>query len=232
MKKTIIAGGLAAASLAVLVGAAAPAPQTPAQAPAAATTQAAPAARHAGIQARQAQPVSQAEFVQARVSRLTALDANHDGTVTAEELRAGAQARRARHATQRFDRLDADKSGQISRAEFDAARPEHGDRAGHRGPRGGEHRGQRMGRRGGGEGRGHGPAERVAHHGPIVIADVQTKLTEGFARLDTDHDGVLSPAERQAGRAVMRERFQERRVQRQNRAPAVTSASPSAPASE
>ncbi len=225
MKKTIIAGGLAAASLAVLVGAAAPAPQTAAPTQAA-TARAAPAARHARMEARRTAPVTQAEFVQARVSRLTALDANHDGTVTAEELRAGAQARRAQHAAQRFERLDADKNGQISRAEFDAARPERG--AG-RGP-GGEHRGPRMAHRRGGER--HGPGQRMAQHGPIIIADVQTKLTEDFARLDTDHDGVLSPAERQAGRAVMRERFQERRMNRQNRAPAAVSASPSAPASE
>ncbi len=227
MKTTIIAGGLVAASIAALIGGAAVAQQ----APVAATAQTAPAARHARMEARRAQPVTQAQFVQARVSRLTALDANHDGTVSAEELRAGAQARRAEQATRRFDRLDADKNGQISRAEFDAARPEHGARHGPRGEmRGGEHGGRRMAHHRGGEG--HGPAERVAQRGPIVIADVQTKLTEGFARLDADHDGVLSPAERQAGRAVMRQRFQERRMNRQNRAPAATSASPSAPASE
>jgi hypothetical protein len=46
-------------------------------------------------------------------------------------MRAGAQARRAERASTRFDRLDADKNGQISRAEFDAARPD--ERAAHRG---------------------------------------------------------------------------------------------------
>jgi hypothetical protein len=217
MKKTIIAGGLAAASMAAPIAGVAVAQQTPAPT---ASARSAPAARHV-------QPVSQADFVQARISRLTALDTNHDGTVTTEELRAAAQARRAEQASRRFDRLDADKNGQISRAEFDAARPE---RAAHRGARGGEQRGQRMAHRRGGEG--HGPAQRVAHHGPIVIAEVQAKLNENFARLDADHDGVLSPAERQAGRAVMRQRAQERRVNRQNRAPAATSASPSASASE
>jgi hypothetical protein len=229
MKKTIIAGGLAAASLAVLIGGAAPAPAQ--QTPAATAAQTAPAARHARMEARRAQPVTQAEFIQARVSRLTALDTNHDGSVTPEEIRAAGQSRRAERASTRFEALDADKNGQISRAEFDAARP---DRAAHRGQRGGEHRGQRMGRHAGGRhgGEGRGLGQRVSQHGPIVIADVQTKLTEGFARLDTDHDGVLSPTERQAGRAVMRERFEARRVNRQNRAPAATSASPSAPASE
>lgn len=219
MKKTIIAGGLAAASMAVLIGGAA-----------LAQTTAAAAAHHTGPEARRAQPLSQAEFVQARVSRLTALDGNHDGTVTVEEMRAGAQARRAEQASMRFDRLDADKNGQISRAEFDAARSEHSDRAGHRGPRGGEHRGQRMAHRGGRE-EGHGPAQRVARHGPVVISEVQTKLTARFARLDADRDGVLSAAERQAGRADWRARVQERRGERQSRTP-TTSASPSAPASE
>lgn len=224
MQKTIIAGALAAASIAALIGGAAVAQQAPVAATTAAQT--APAARQARAEARRTEPVSQARFVQARVNRLTALDMNHDGTVTAEEMRAGAQARRAEHATQRFDRLDADKNDQISRAEFDAARP---DRAGHRGPRDGRRRGAPLAHRLGGEGR--GPAQRGAH-GPTVIADVQTKLTERFARLDADHDGVLSPAERQAGRAVMRQRFQDRRANRQNHAPAATSASPSAPASE
>jgi len=221
MKKTIIAGGLAVASMAVLIGGAA-----------LAQTTAAPAPHHTRPEARRAQPVSQAEFVQARVSRLTARDGNHDGTVTVEEMRAGAQARRAEQTSVRFDSLDADRNGQISRAEFDAARTEHGDRAGHRGPRRGEHRGARMGRHGGRGGEGHGPAQRVAQRDPVVIADVQAKLTARFARLDADHDGVLSPAERQAGRAATRERFQERRANHQNRARAATSASPSAPASE
>jgi hypothetical protein len=218
MKKSIIAGGLAAASIAALIGGAAMAQQSPT-----ATAHTAPTPRHDRMEARRAQPVTQAQFVQARVSRLTALDANHDGTVTAEEWRAGAQARRGEQATRRFDRLDADKNGQISRAEFDAARPE---RAAHRGPRGDDRMAHRRG------GQGHGRAQHMARHDPLVIADVQTKLTEGFARLDTDHDGVLSPTERQVGRAAMRQRFQERRVNRQNRAPAATSASPSASASE
>jgi Ca2+-binding EF-hand superfamily protein len=235
MKKTIIAGGLIAASMAALIGGVAVAQQAPAVS--ASTAQTAPAPRQARAEARRARPVSQAEFVQTRVSRLTALDANHDGTVTAEEMRAGARARRAEHVTSRFDRLDVDKNDQISRAEFDAARTEHGDRAGHRRPWGGDHRGQRMAHRGGRHGgEGHGPGQRVAQRGPLVIADVQTKLNEGFVRLDANHDGVLSPEERQAGRTAMRERFHERRAERMadrhNRAPAATSTSPSAPASE
>lgn len=173
-----------------------------------------------------AQPVSQADFVQRRVERLRAADADRDGTVTAEEMRAAGQAKRAERRTAMFDRLDANKDGAISRAEFEAPRAdgqragrgERGPRAEHagRGHRGGMHRGgQRMGRNG--EGR-----------FPIVIAEAEQKATEAFARLDANRDGTLTGEERRAGmqarRAEMREKRQEQRV-----APA---ASPSTPASE
>lgn len=173
-----------------------------------------------------AQPVSQADFVQRRVERLRAADADRDGTVTAEEMRAAGQAKRAERRTAMFDRLDANKDGAISRAEFEAPRADgqragRGQRAEHagRGHRGGMHRGaQRMGRNG--EGR-----------FPVVIAEAERKATEAFARLDANRDGTLTGEERRAGmqarRAEMREKRQERREQRV--APA---ASPSTPASE
>lgn len=215
MKKTIIAGGLAAVSLAALIGGAALAQQAPDARP-----------------ARGAAPVNQDEFVQARVSRLTALDTNRDGTVSADEMRVGVEARHAERASQRFERLDADKNGQISRAEFDAPRAPHGARAGLRGPRDGERHGQRMGA----DGERGGTARGVARHGPVVIADVQTKLTENFARRDTNHDGVLSPDERRAGRLALRNDRRQHRAERMGRsgprAPAPNSTSPSAPASE
>ncbi|MNK55313.1 EF hand [compost metagenome] len=164
-----------------------------------------------------AQPVSQADFVQRRVERLRAADADRDGTVTAEEMRAAGQAKRAERRAAMFERLDANKDGAISRAEFEAPRAD-GQRAG-RGHRGGMQRGvQRMGRNG--EGR-----------FPIVIAEAEQKATEAFTRLDANRDGTLTGEERRAGmqarRAEMREKRQERREQRV--APA---ASPSTPASE
>ena len=210
MKKTIITAGLAAVSLAALIGGAALAQQTQ------------PALRHA-------QPVTQAEFVQARVSRLTALDTNHDGAVSTDERRARAETRRAERISKRFERLDVDKDGQVSRAEFYAARAPNGeraiDRANHRGPLGGQRHGQRMARHSARP----GDAQPIARHGPVVIADVQSRLTEGFIRRDTNHDGVLSREERQAERTAMRERGGEHRARQPQ---AATSASPSAPASE
>lgn len=156
--------------------------------------------------AAMAQPVTQADFVAHRVARLRAADANNDGTVTAEEMRAAGQARRAERRAAMFERLDANKDGSISRAEFDAPRAD-GQRAGRgehagRGHRGGMHRGaERMGRRG--EGR-----------FPIVIAEAEQRAAEAFTRLDADRDGRLTVEERRAA-------MQARRA-----------ASPSTPASE
>jgi Ca2+-binding EF-hand superfamily protein len=180
--------------------------------------------------AAMAQPVTQADFVQRRVERLRAADANHDGTVTAEEMRAAGQAKRAERRAAAFDRLDANKDGSISRAEFEAPRADgqraargergqRGPRAGHVGPghRGGMHGGtQRMGRSG--EGR-----------APIIIAEAERKATEAFTRLDANRDGTLTVEERRAGMQARRAEMREKRQERRQAAPA---ASPSTPASE
>ena len=192
MKKTLLIGGLAALTLAA--GGVAVAQQAP---------------RHV---ARATEPVTQADFVARHVDRLAAADANSDGAVSAEELGAARQARRAEHAGAAFDRLDADKDGSISRAEFEA-RPQRA----HRGPRAG-HQSTRPAR-----------ASR-AERGPVAIADVRAKAEQSFARLDADHDGTLTAAEQQAGRQAMREHRRERMSSR--RAARATEQSPQTPASE
>src|SRR5690606_29815032 len=78
MRKTILLGGLAALSLTVAGGVAV----------AQQTAQQQPAPRHARGDADGDGRISRAEFVEQRVARLTAADANRDGTVTAEERRA------------------------------------------------------------------------------------------------------------------------------------------------
>lgn len=193
MKKTLLIGGLAVLTLAA--GGAAVAQQAP---------------RHAQ---RVAQPVTQADFVARRVDRLAAADANRDGAVSAEELGAAHQARRAESRTAAFDRLDADRDGSISRAEFEA-RPQ---RAAHRGPRAG-HQGPRPAR-----------ADR-AERGPVAIADVRAKAEQSFARLDADHDGTLTVVEQQASRQAMREHRRARMSSR--RGARATEQSPQTPASE
>lgn len=242
MRKRLIAGSLALIALSAAAGVA--------------TAQQAPTLGHGPEQGRErgrhhAQAridtdgdsrVSQAEFVQARVARLAKADTDGNGTVTPEEVSARMQARVAERAGARFESADTDKDGAISRAEFEAAFKARGDNAGAgrhgrdpgaegRGPRrmaedGARHGGRRTG------GRDHaGRSGRMTQ--PVVIAEVQARASETFARLDTDHDGFLSSAEQQAGRAAMREKFQERRAARRaERGGSVNPASPSTPASE
>jgi hypothetical protein len=54
-----------------------------------------------------------------------AIDANHDGQVSADELKAARAQRREKMRTAMFDRLDANHDGVISRDEFNAFRGGH-----------------------------------------------------------------------------------------------------------
>lgn len=222
MKKTMI-GGAAAIALAAVSGMAVAQTAAPGanRAPNAARAQAAE------------RSVTQAEFVEGRLARLIAADTNRDGTVMPEEMQAARQAQRTERLNQRFAKLDANGDGSISRAEFDAA---HVPRA-ERGPRA-ERAGRWTGQRGGHRGpmrAAHRGAEGARERGPIVIADVRAKLTEQFAKLDTNHDGVLTAAERRAGwQARAEQRREGRAAHRQGRGqhrPGQQPASP-APASE
>lgn len=205
MKNTLIAGGLAAVALTIAAGAAV-AQQTQSERP-------------AGVLRADADRdgrISRAEFVDARVARLTAADADRDGSVSREEMQAAGQARRAERADSRFARLDANSDGSISRDEFDAPREARGERGHHR-IRG--HRGPRAERAG---------MRRAAERGPIAIADVQARTGQAFARLDKDGDGFVTAEERASGRTAMREQRRERMAERR----ASRQASPQAPASE
>lgn len=155
--------------------------------------------------------VTRAAFVDARIARLTALDGDGDGVVSVEERRAGFQAKRAERMNARFARLDANGDGSISRAEFDAAsRSEHAPRAEQAGHRGGRRHALRA----------HGG--RTDQAGPVTIADVRARLTAGFDKLDTDHDGVISAEERRAAAAERREQRRERMSVRRQQQPAST----------
>ncbi len=155
MKKTLLAGGLAALMLAAAAGAAF-AQQPP--------------ARGMRADADGDRRLSQAEFVGQRVQRLTTADTNRDGSVTADERRAAMQASRAGRADARFDRLDANDDGSVSRAEFDAARSAAREVRAERGPRPmGAHRGPARGQRGMG---------RMEARGPVVITEVQARAEQ------------------------------------------------------
>ena len=209
MNKTLVAAALAALTLAA--GGAAFAQQSPDR----------PHARGMRADADGDQRLSQAEFVGRRIERLTAADADHDGTVTRDEMGAVARTRMAHRADTRFDRLDADHDGVISKAEFDARREHRAETRAERGPRR-AHRGphRRVAR-----------AERRADRGPVVIAAALARAEAAFTRLDADHDGFVTAAERRAVRADRREHRREQRAERRA-ARRAQQTSPSAPASE
>lgn len=151
------------------------------------------AAREAGPRAvRNAAPVTEAEFIQNQTRILRAADANGDGQVTAEELRAHTQARRAERLNQQFARLDANGDGQISREEF-AAQSQR----------------RTMNR----EGRNRAGAERPA----MAIATAEQRARERFAAMDTNRDGQVTVEERRAAFEAMRKNRGEQR--RMHRAP-------------
>jgi EF hand len=213
MRKTFLTG-LGVIALAAAGGAATA--QVPPAPPAGA-----PAPHHS--RADPNRQITRADFVDARIARLTALDTNRDGVVSPEERAAAMQARRAERANDRFAKLDANSDGSISRAEFDAghaARPDRGPRA--------ERAGHRQGLRGGAERAMRGPGRE---RGPVVIAEASAKLGERFDKMDADRDGVISADERRAAMSAQREHRQDRRAARQTQRPAQQPASP-APASE
>jgi Ca2+-binding EF-hand superfamily protein len=173
-----------------------------------------------------AEPMTRAAVAERVQERFARADANHDGFVTQDGVRAGGEARRGGWRERRgermaqrgerrgqlFDRLDSNHDGSISRAEFDA-RPAFrgGERQGLRGDRPGgrfAHRGPR----GGMGGLGGRFFERLDsnHDGRVALAEAQGAALERFDRVDANRDGTISPDERQAAREAFRERMQER----------------------
>ena len=156
--------------------------------------------------------VSQAEFVDRRVARLTTMDANSDGVVAREEMQAQRQARMAERRSQMFERMDADSDGSITRAEYDAAhaqrmeqraeRGEAGERRGGRGHRGGHRMGMRLDRDGQG----------------VNIEQARQRATEQFGRMDADGDGFVTGAEMRAQHEARRTERQARRAERRAQA--------------
>ena len=152
--------------------------------------------------------VSQAEFVDRRVARLTTMDANSDGVVAREEMQAQRQARMAERRSQMFERMDVDSDGSITRAEYDAAhaqrmeqraeRGEAGERRGGRGHRGAHRMGMRLDRDGQG----------------VNIEQARQRATEQFARMDADGDGFVTGAEMRAQHEARRAERQARRAER------------------
>ncbi len=162
-----------------------------------AQTASAPAARDA-VHTRQA-------TLQRVQTLFASRDANRDGFLTAEELRAdrNARARGERRdggdrAAQGFDRFDANKDGMISRAEWDArqtARAERREERARRGVVGGLDLGIR--------GRMFAAAD-ANRDGRLSLQEATGAALQRFDRIDANRDGQVTPQERQAAREARR----------------------------
>lgn len=158
--------------------------------------------------------------------RFARLDVNNDGRATPEEARQAAEQRRAQAAGEHFARLDANHDGSISRAEFDQAHAQRGERRaeGGRGMRGMHGMGGMHGMRHGGPDGPGGPGMRgergergermFGEQGFVTREQMRERALARFDRLDANHDGTLTAAERQAAHEQMRERFRQRRGDR------------------
>jgi hypothetical protein len=151
-----------------------------------------------------ARPDNGADLTRAQVQTSTAemftkLDANKDGTFDAADrtlLEAQRTQQQAERQHARFEQLDTDKNGSLSRAEFDAALDHARDRVAGRGD----------GKRGpGGKGGPGGPGMgKLDGDKPITQAEFTAAALARFDRADTNRDGTVTAAERQAQRAERR----------------------------
>lgn len=147
------------------------------------------------------QPVNRAELKNRLETRFDAADANKDGTVTPAERKARRAEARDAMRERMFTRLDTDKNGTISKAEFNAPRD---------GRAAGEPRSRQRDRMAGAmPGRDHMKRHRFAAHRdqPITRSQFVDAGLSRFDRVDTDHDGKITPAERDAARKAMRDRL-------------------------
>ncbi|HVR90443.1 MAG TPA: hypothetical protein VHG29_05055 [Novosphingobium sp.] len=137
------------------------------------------------------------------------MDANSDGKLDTAD--------RAAHQAAMFARLDTDNSGSISPAEMTAGHARSpaaaaGPDGAERGHRSGGHRmgGSHMG------GRGHGGGMmmmRMAdtnHDQAVSQAEFTAKALQHFDSADTNKDGTLTRAERQAAHQAMRTQMKDR----------------------
>lgn len=185
MKKTLLVAGLAALVSAPLI---------------------AQGMGHEGHKMMAREPMTRSD-VQTRVkTHFAEMDSNKDGSVTQAEIDAGRAAKKAERHDEMFTKMDTDKNGSISRAEFDThhAGMMH---SGHRGR--GDHQAMKSGHGGrhGDMGRMGGRMFAMADankDGKVTEAEATSAALARFDSVDTDRNGTISDAERQAAREKMR----------------------------
>lgn len=148
-------------------------------------TVAAPAAQAPAKSAPAAQAQTRANLLKLTDATFKAIDANGDGTLSAAELTAAEgkiqQQRIAQiraRAEAEFTRLDTNKDGSLSKAEFMAITPQSSPAT----PNGAALAGQLDKNK----------------DGKVTLDEFRAPRLGMFDRIDTNHDGVISDAERQA----------------------------------
>jgi len=144
------------------------------------------------------QPMTRAALQTMLEQRFDALDADHDGTLTPEERQAKGAEQRAQRRDRMFAALDSNSDGSISREEFNAPRERHANAAG-------DHRNWRRGAMMHGAALWRG-APGIDRNQPVTRTQFVDAGLAMFDRVDTDHDGAISSAEREAARAAKRDR--------------------------
>ncbi len=163
-----------------------------------------------GMMARE--PMTRTD-VQTRVkTHFAEMDTNEDGAVTQAEIDAGRTAKMAERHGEMFTKMDTDKNGSISRAEFDAhhAGMMQSGRGGMEGRRGMKHGGRHgdMGHMGG---RMFAMAD-ANKDGKVTEAEATSAALAHFDKVDTDKNGTISDAERQAAREKMRAEWKAKKA--------------------
>ena len=165
--------------------------------------------------------VTRAEAQANAAARFAKMDANGDGKIDASDR----EARRVAMRTKAFEGLDANKDGNVSKAEWDQAsadrqakraerkekRAEAGE-PGKRGPGMRGHHGKRGGHHGMRGGRGGMMNADANGDKAITAAELQTAALARFDAADTNKDGKVTPEERQAHREAQREAWKAKRA--------------------
>ena len=139
--------------------------------------------------------LTRADIEQRTTAMFGRMDLNKDGLLN--------DADRAAARREAFDRVDTDKNGSISFAEFDARRDDHREARAER--RGSGRDGHRFGDRGHGFG-GHGLARTADadKDGTVTQAEFTTAALARFDQADANSDGTISLEERREARQHMR----------------------------